>query len=61
MLDKAVITAPQARAVITDGRASITGSFTIDSAKQLAEQLKFGALPISFALQTQDNITPAAR
>ena len=58
MLDKSVITAPQARAVITDGRASITGSFTIDSAKQLAEQLKFGALPISFALQTQDNITP---
>ena len=58
VLDKAAITAPQARAVITDGRASITGSFTIDSAKQLAEQLKFGALPISFALQTQDNITP---
>ena len=58
VLDKSVITAPQARAVINDGRASITGSFTIDSAKQLAEQLKFGALPISFALQTQDNITP---
>jgi preprotein translocase subunit SecD len=58
VLDKSVITAPQARAVITDGRASITGSFTIDSAKQLAEQLKFGALPISFALQTQDDITP---
>ena len=58
VLDKSVITAPQARAVISDGRASITGSFTIDSAKQLAEQLKFGALPISFALQTQDNITP---
>src|SRR3954447_3529166 len=58
VLDKAVITAPQARAVISDGRASITGSFTTDSAKQLAEQLKFGALPISFALQTQDNITP---
>ena len=58
VLDKSVITAPQARAVINDGRASITGSFTIDSAKQLAEQLKFGALPISFALQTQDDITP---
>ena len=58
VLDKSVITAPQARAVITDGRASITGSFTIDSAKQLAQQLKFGALPISFALQTSDNITP---
>jgi preprotein translocase subunit SecD len=58
VLDKSVITAPQARAVISDGRASITGSFTLDSAKQLAQQLKFGALPISFALQTQDNITP---
>ena len=58
VLDKSVITAPQARAVITDGRASITGSFTIDSAQQLAQQLKFGALPISFTLQTSDNITP---
>ncbi|HEX5968397.1 MAG TPA: protein translocase subunit SecD [Intrasporangium sp.] len=58
VLDKRVITAPQARAVISDGRASITGSFTLDSAKRLAEQLKFGALPMSFALQTNDTITP---
>jgi preprotein translocase subunit SecD len=58
VLDKSVITAPQARAVITDGRASITGSFTVDSAKALAQQLKFGALPISFTLQTSDTITP---
>lgn len=58
VLDKRVITAPQAKAIITDGRASITGSFTLDSAKRLAEQLKFGALPMSFALQTNDTITP---
>jgi preprotein translocase subunit SecD len=58
VLDKSVISAPRAQAVISDGRASITGSFTLDSAKQLAQQLKFGALPISFALQTQDDITP---
>lgn len=58
VLDKQVITAPQARAVITDGRASITGSFTIDSAQALAQQLKFGALPLSFDTQTQDDITP---
>lgn len=58
VLDKRVITAPQAKAVISDGRASITGSFTIDSAQRLAEQLKFGALPMSFALQTNDTITP---
>lgn len=58
VLDKAVITAPSAQAVITDGRASITGNFTVDSARTLAEQLKFGALPMSFKLQTQDDITP---
>ena len=58
VLDKRVITAPQAKAIITDGRASITGSFTLDSAQRLAEQLKFGALPMSFALQTNDTITP---
>ncbi len=58
VLDKQVISAPQAKAVISDGRASITGSFTFDSAKQLAQQLKFGALPLSFSLQTNDTITP---
>lgn len=58
VLDKSVISAPSANAVIADGSASITGNFTIDSAKQLAQQLKFGALPLSFKLQTQDDITP---
>jgi len=58
VLDKRVISAPQSNAIITDGRASITGSFTLDSAKKLAEQLKFGALPMSFQLQTNDTITP---
>jgi preprotein translocase subunit SecD len=58
VLDKQVISAPQAQAIISDGRASITGSFTFDSAKQLAQQLKFGALPMSFSLQTNDTITP---
>ncbi|MDN5796935.1 MAG: protein translocase subunit SecD [Intrasporangium sp.] len=58
VLDKSVITAPRAQAVITNGQASITGNFTVDSAKQLAQQLKFGALPLSFKLQTQNDITP---
>jgi preprotein translocase subunit SecD len=43
---------------ITNGQASITGNFTIESARALANQLKFGALPMSFALQTQDDISP---
>ncbi|MEO3935156.1 protein translocase subunit SecD [Dermatophilaceae bacterium Soc4.6] len=58
VLDKQVISAPTTQAAITTGRASITGSFTIDSARDLAQQLKFGALPLSFKLQTQDDVSP---
>ncbi|HRW19934.1 MAG TPA: protein translocase subunit SecD [Dermatophilaceae bacterium] len=58
VLDKQVISAPSTNAVIANGEASITGSFTLDSGKALAQQLKFGALPMSFALQTQDDISP---
>jgi preprotein translocase subunit SecD len=57
-LDSQVLTAPTAQAAILDGQASITGSFTIESARDLANQLKFGALPLSFDLQTRDEISP---
>ncbi|MBP1241829.1 preprotein translocase subunit SecD [Frigoribacterium sp. PvP120] len=56
-LDNQVITAPSANAAITDGKAQITGSFTQDTSKTLADQLKFGALPISFTVQSNENIT----
>ena len=56
-LDDQVITAPSANAAITDGRAQITGTFTQDTAKTLADQLKFGALPIAFTVQSNDNIS----
>ncbi|MDQ2782931.1 MAG: protein translocase subunit SecD [Actinomycetota bacterium] len=58
VLDKQVISAPTTQAAITNGQASITGSFTIESARALANQLKFGALPLSFTLQTQEDISP---
>ncbi|HET8599643.1 MAG TPA: protein translocase subunit SecD [Segeticoccus sp.] len=58
VLDGEVISAPQSMAVITNGKASITGNFTPESAKTLANQLKFGALPLSFKIQTQDRISP---
>jgi preprotein translocase subunit SecD len=57
-LDSQVLTAPTAQAAILDGQASITGNFTIQSARDLANQLKFGALPLSFDLQTRDEISP---
>jgi preprotein translocase subunit SecD len=56
-LDNQVITAPSANAAITDGRAQITGQFTQDSSKTLADQLKFGALPLSFSVQSNETIT----
>ena len=56
-LDGLVITAPATNAVITNGRAQITGSFTQDSATSLADQLKYGALPIGFEVQSQENIS----
>jgi preprotein translocase subunit SecD len=57
VLDGSVISAPQTRAVITDGKPQITGSFDQETSKALADQLKFGALPISFAVQSQDTIS----
>lgn len=57
VLDGKVISAPTTQAVITDGRPEISGSFTQDSAKTLADQLKFGALPMSFTVQSQDTIS----
>lgn len=56
-LDGNVIVAPTANAVITDGRAQITGSFTEESSKALADQLKFGALPFSFETKSTQTIS----
>jgi preprotein translocase subunit SecD len=56
-LDGVVITAPSTNAVITNGRAEITGNFTQESASVLSDQLKYGALPIGFEVQSQENIS----
>jgi preprotein translocase subunit SecD len=57
VLDGNVITAPSTNAAITNGKAEISGSFTADSAKTLADQLKFGALPINFTVQSNEVIS----
>jgi preprotein translocase subunit SecD len=57
VLDGRVISAPSTNAVITDGKPQISGSFTQESSKSLADQLKFGALPIGFAAQSQEVIS----
>jgi len=57
VLDGQVISAPRMNGAILDGRPSISGSFTQESATTLADQLKFGALPLSFTVQSSDTIS----
>ena len=57
VLDGSVLSAPQMNGVILDGNPSISGSFTQESSKTLADQLKYGALPLSFAVVSSDTIS----
>ncbi|MET0303419.1 MAG: protein translocase subunit SecD [Microbacteriaceae bacterium] len=57
VLDGSVLIAPTTNAAITNGSAQISGNYTQESSKALADQLKFGALPIGFQLQSIDTIS----
>ena len=57
VLDGAVLSAPTMNAVILDGKPQISGSFDQDSSKVLADQLKYGALPLSFEVQSSNSIS----
>ncbi|MGD8201494.1 protein translocase subunit SecD [Ornithinimicrobium sp. W1679] len=58
VLDGEVISAPTVNSVISAGIATITGDFTVEEAETLANQLRFGALPVSFDVQTSEQISP---
>lgn len=58
VLDGQVITAPTVNGVISGGTATISGDFTPEESQSLANQLKFGALPLSFEVQTSEQISP---
>ncbi|HWL77521.1 protein translocase subunit SecD [Microbacterium sp.] len=57
VLDGLVLTAPAMNQVILGGDPSITGNFTQESAKTLADQLRYGALPLSFEVVSSDTIS----
>jgi len=57
VLDQLVVSAPATNAAITNGQAEISGSFTQESSALLAQQLKFGSLPVSFQVQTENQIS----
>jgi preprotein translocase subunit SecD len=56
-LDGRVISAPTINSAIAGGGTEITGSFNQESATELANQLKYGALPLSFSQATAQSIS----
>lgn len=57
VLDGKVISAPSVSTQITGGSAEISGSFTQKSATDLANVLKYGALPLTFDVSSVDNVS----
>jgi preprotein translocase subunit SecD len=59
-LDSQVVSAPQILEAIPGGRTRITGGtppFTADSARQLANVLKYGSLPLSFESSEAETVS----
>jgi preprotein translocase subunit SecD len=59
VLDGGVVSFPSInQGAITGGSAQITGSFTQNTASTLANQLSYGALPLSFHQQSVQSVSP---
>jgi preprotein translocase subunit SecD len=56
LLDGQIRTAPMVQSVISDGRAVITGGFSLEEAKGLVIGLNAGALPVPIKIVEQKNI-----
>ena len=58
VLDSKVVSAPTIQGATPAGSAtSITGSFTAESAEELANTLKYGSLPLSFAASEAETVS----
>jgi preprotein translocase subunit SecD len=55
-LDNSPISVPRVNEPITDGRAVISGNFSIQDAKLLAQRLNAGALPVPVQLVSQQTV-----
>ncbi|WP_197381222.1 protein translocase subunit SecD [Mycolicibacterium mengxianglii] len=56
-LDSQVVSAPQIQEAIPGGRTQITGQFTDASARELANVLKYGSLPLSFESSEAETVS----
>lgn len=57
-MDDTQISSPMVNEVITDGSAVITGDFTYEEAKDLADKINGGALPFKMEVTNKRTITP---
>jgi preprotein translocase subunit SecD len=57
VLDSQVVSAPTIQEAIPGGRTQITGQFTADSARELANVLKYGSLPLSFESSEAETVS----
>jgi preprotein translocase subunit SecD len=58
VLDKTVVSAPNVNEPITEGEGVISGAFTLESANNLAVQLRYGSLPIPLKVVETRTIGP---
>ncbi|MEU1132659.1 protein translocase subunit SecD [Streptomyces sp. NPDC005900] len=58
VMDREVVSAPSVRTTLT-ANAEISGSFNQESAKELANILSYGALPLTFHEQSVTTVSPA--
>jgi preprotein translocase subunit SecD len=56
VLDNEMISAPTVQSVITDGKAIISGKFSLQEAKDLTKLLNAGALPVPIKIIEQRNV-----
>jgi protein-export membrane protein SecD len=56
VLDGVVVSSPVIQSAIPDGFGSISGDFTFQSARSLAVQLQYGALPVPLEVESQRSI-----
>ena len=57
-IDSVPLSAPTVQEAIAGGKAQITGTFTLEGAKQLARNLNAGALPVPIKLISQQSVGP---
>ena len=57
VLDSKVMSAPEIQEAIPGGRTQITGQFTQNTARELANVLKYGSLPLSFESSEAETVS----